>query len=51
VFKFKPEVPSEKKISQPEYEVCDDYFFLEANLLQFPEGFAVWYVLCMTVEF
>ena len=22
---FKAEVPSEEKISQPEYEVCDDY--------------------------
>jgi hypothetical protein len=27
---FKAEVPSEEKIlkSQPEYEVCDDYFLL-----------------------
>jgi hypothetical protein len=33
---FKAEVPSEEKISQPEYEVCDDYmFFLEADFLKF----------------
>jgi hypothetical protein len=25
---FKAEVLSEEKISQPEYEVCDDYFLL-----------------------
>jgi hypothetical protein len=31
-------VPSEEKISQPEYEVCDDYmFFLEADFLKFWE--------------
>jgi hypothetical protein len=38
---FKAEVPSEEKISQPEYEVCDDYFnfFLETDFLQFSEDF------------
>jgi hypothetical protein len=31
-------VPSEEKISQPEYEVCDDHFLLiEADFLQFSE--------------
>ena len=34
-YMFKAEVPSEEKISQPEYEVCDDYFFLEIDFLQF----------------
>ena len=29
-YMFKAEVPSEEKISQPEYEVCDDYFLLKA---------------------
>ena len=35
-YMFKAEVPSEEKISQPEYEVCDDYFLLrKIDFLQF----------------
>ena len=32
---FKAEVPSEEKISQPEYEVLMTIFFLETDFLQF----------------
>jgi hypothetical protein len=49
---FKAEVPSEEKIShEPEYEVCDDYFLLRSKLFTIFRGFAVWYVLCMTLDF
>jgi hypothetical protein len=30
---FKAEVPSEEKISQPEYEVCDDYVLLRSRFI------------------
>ena len=30
-YMFKAEVPSEEKISQPEYEVCETIFFLEID--------------------
>jgi hypothetical protein len=43
---FKAEVPSEEKISQPEYEVCNDYF-LRSRFFTIFRGFAVWYVLTL----
>ena len=49
---FKAEVPSEEKISQPEYEVCDDYliFFLEIDFLQFSKDlqYSMSYVWLLT---
>ena len=41
---FIAEVPSEEKISQPEYEVCDDYFILRNRFFTIFRGFAVWQV-------
>ena len=38
---FKAELPSEEKISQPEYEVCDDYFLLRNRFFTIFKGFAV----------
>ena len=44
-YMFKAEVPSEEKISQPEYEVCDDlgddYFLLRNRFFTIFKGFAV----------
>jgi hypothetical protein len=47
VFMFKAEVQSEEKISQPEYEVCNDYFLLRSRFFTIFRGFAVWYVLTL----
>ena len=41
-YMFKAEVPSEEKISQPEYEVCDDYFLLRNRFFTIFKGFAVY---------
>ena len=40
-YMFKAEVPSEEKIRQPEYEVCDDYFLLRNRFFTIFKGFAV----------